>query len=221
MLACCILLLKDLYIDRFIRDCTVRVQTIWNLELQRTWQGLYCAQTLLARSKVQTPSTRSQKGICPFYRYGGHLEFYCFDWEIMGCRGGNRWKIYRIHSFQEKFFTACLSYSITNITSVTSFRHDIWQLFLWLSKNYCEKLSRHSILFNYFSSAPWASHNFLGIQDGRRIGKKVYCGEHLITCTIETLKCLLIKTFTAKFNVQSRDTGRLQHSKIKELDVQN
>ena len=27
---------------------------------------------------------------------------------------------------------------------------------------------------NYFSSAPWASHNFLGIQDGRRIGKKVY-----------------------------------------------
>ena len=28
--------------------------------------------------------------------------------------------------------------------------------------------------FNYFSSAPWASHNFLGIQDGRRIGKKVY-----------------------------------------------
>ena len=24
------------------------------------------------------------------------------------------------------------------------------------------------------SSAPWASHNFLGIQDGRRIGKKVY-----------------------------------------------
>ena len=34
-------------------------------------------------------------------------------------------------------FTACLSYSITNITSVTSFRHDIWQLFLWLSKNYC------------------------------------------------------------------------------------
>ena len=39
----------------------------------------------------------------PFYRYGGHLEFYCFDWEIMGCRGGNRWKIYRIHSFQDKF----------------------------------------------------------------------------------------------------------------------
>ena len=34
-------------------------------------------------------------------------------------------------------FTACFSYSITNITSVTSFRHDIWQLFLWLSKNYC------------------------------------------------------------------------------------
>ena len=29
----------------------------------------------------------------------------------MGCRGGNRW-IDCIHSFQEKIFTACLSYSI-------------------------------------------------------------------------------------------------------------
>ena len=39
----------------------------------------------------------------PFYRYDGHLEFYCFEWEMMGCRGGNRLKMYSMHSFQDKF----------------------------------------------------------------------------------------------------------------------
>ena len=92
---------------------------------------------------------------------GYHVKFYCFEWENMGCRGGIRWKIYSMYSFQDRFSPGFMLSDEKHIWIPIEFAGSWSNMWNTKAKNYCKKLSCHSILYNYFSSAPWVSHNFL------------------------------------------------------------